>query len=325
MKIGNIDLGHKPILFAPMEDVSDPSFRRICKEYGADLMYTEFISADGLIRDAEKSLRKLEIADYERPVGIQIYGRDVESIVEAAKRCEEAKPELIDLNFGCPVKKIAGKGAGAGLLQNLPLLIEITKNVVKAVETPVTVKTRLGWDENSKPIVELAEQLQDVGIAALTVHGRTRNQMYKGEADWTLIGKIKENPRITIPVIGNGDVTTPEIAKHNFDTYHVDGIMIGRAAIGKPWIFRDVKHYLKTGELLSPPSVTERVELAKKHLQYSLEWKGDITGVFEMRQHFSNYFKGLKDFKSTRIRLVTENNPKTVVEILNEIKHKWGE
>jgi len=325
LKIGNIDLGHKPILFAPMEDVSDPSFRRICKEYGADLMYTEFISADGLIRDAEKSLRKLEIADYERPVGIQIYGRDVESIVEAAKRCEEAKPELIDLNFGCPVKKIAGKGAGAGLLQNLPLLIEITKNVVKAVETPVTVKTRLGWDENSKPIVELAEQLQDVGIAALTVHGRTRNQMYKGEADWTLIGKIKENPRITIPVIGNGDVTTPEIAKHNFDTYHVDGIMIGRAAIGKPWIFRDVKHYLKTGELLSPPSVTERVELAKKHLQYSLEWKGDITGVFEMRQHFSNYFKGLKDFKSTRIRLVTENNPKTVVEILNEIKHKWGE
>lgn len=325
MKIGNIDLGERPVFFAPMEDVSDPSFRRICKEFGANMMYTEFISADGLIRDAEKSLRKLDIADYERPVGIQIYGKDVDAMVEAAKRCEEAKPEVIDLNYGCPVKKIAGKGAGAGLLQNLPLMLEITEAVVKAVNTPVTVKTRLGWDETNKPIVELAEQLQDVGIAALTVHGRTRKDMYKSQADWTLIGKIKENPRMTIPIIGNGDVTKPEIAKEKFDKYGVDGIMIGRGAIGKPWIFRDVHHYLKTGEFHPEMTVSEKVELAKRHLQYSLDWKGDKTGVFEMRQHFSNYFKGLRDFKKTRIRLVTENNPVIINQILDEIDQTWGQ
>lgn len=325
MNIGNIELGERPVFFAPMEDISDPSFRRLCKEYGADMMYTEFISSDGLIRDAEKSLRKLDIADYERPVGIQIYGKHVDAMVEAAKRCEEAKPDLIDLNFGCPVKRVAGKGAGAGLLQNLPLMIEITKSVVDAVKIPVTVKTRLGWDETSKPIVELAEQLQDVGIAALTIHGRTRKQMYRGEADWTLIGDVKNNQRMTIPIIGNGDIINPETAKEKFDKYGVDAIMIGRGAIGKPWIFRDVKHYLNTNELLAPLTIPERVELAKRHLQYSLEWKGDITGVFEMRQHFSNYFKGLRDFKKTRIRLVTETDPEVIVQILNEIAEKWGD
>lgn len=324
MKIGNIELGERPIFFAPMEDISDPSFRRLCKEYGADMMYTEFISADGLIRDAVKSLRKLEIADHERPVGIQIYGNNPASIAEAAVRCEEANPELIDLNFGCPVKKIAGKGAGAGLLQDIPLMLEITKKVVDAVNIPVTVKTRLGWDETNKPIVELSEQLQDCGIAALTVHGRTRSQMYKGEADWSLIGEIKKNPRIKIPIIGNGDVTTAEIAKQNFDNYGVDAIMIGRGAIGKPWLFKEVKHYLQTGEQLPQITVKEKVELAKRHLKYSLEWKGDVTGVFEMRQHFSNYFKGLYDFKSTRIRLVTEKDPVVLVSILNEVADKWG-
>lgn len=325
MKIGNIELGDRPVFFAPMEDISDPSFRRLCKEYGADMMYTEFISSDGLIRDAEKSLKKLDIADYERPVGIQIYGKDPDAMVEAARRCEEAKPDLIDLNFGCPVKKIAGKGAGAGLLRNLPLMLEITEKVVKAVDLPVTVKTRLGWDETDMPIVTLAEQLQDVGIAALTVHGRTRSQMYKAQADWTLIGEIKKNPRMHIPIIGNGDVTKPHHAKEKFDNYGVDAIMIGRGAIGKPWLFKEVKHYLETGEMLEPITVKEKVELAKRHLQYSLEWKGDVTGVFEMRQHFSNYFKGLQDFKSTRIRLVTEKNPETIVKILDEISDKWGD
>jgi nifR3 family TIM-barrel protein len=325
MNIGNINLGKQPVFFAPMEDVSDPSFRRLCKEYGADMMYTEFISSDGLIRDAEKSLRKLKIADYERPVGIQIYGKDPEAMVAAAKMCEQANPEVIDLNFGCPVKKVAGKGAGAGLLQNIPLMLEITEKVVKSVNIPVTVKTRLGWDETNKPIVTLAKQLQDCGIAALTIHGRTRKQMYKGSADWSLIGEIKNNPEITIPIIGNGDITSPEIAKQNFDTYNVDAIMVGRGAIGKPWIFRDIKHYLKTGELLPPMSVAEKVELAKRHLRYSLEWKGDKTGVFEMRQHFSNYFKGLHNFKSTRMRLVTEMNTDIINEILDEIKDKWGD
>ncbi len=325
MKIGNIELGDRPVFFAPMEDISDPSFRRLCKEYGADMMYTEFISSDGLIRDAEKSLRKLNIADYERPVGVQIYGKHIDAMVEAAMRCEESNPDLIDLNFGCPVKRVAGKGAGAGLLQNLPLMIEITKKVVEAVKIPVTVKTRLGWDETSKPIVELAEQLQDVGIDALTIHGRTRKQMYRGEADWTLIGEVKNNPRMTIPIIGNGDIINPEIAKEKFDIYGVDAIMIGRGAIGKPWIFRDVKHYLNKGELLLPLNVPEKVELAKRHLKYSLEWKGDITGVFEMRQHFSNYFKGLRDFKKTRIRLVTETDPEILVQILNEIAVNWGD
>lgn len=325
MKIGNIDLGDKPVLFAPMEDISDPSFRLLCKEYGADLMYTEFISSDGLIRDAEKSLRKLDIADAERPVGIQIYGKNVDAMVQAAIRAAEAKPELIDLNFGCPVKKVAGKGAGAGLLQNIPLMLEITREVVKAVDLPVTVKTRLGWDETDKPIVVLAEQLQDTGIKALTIHGRTRKQMYKGEADWTLIGEITNNPRITIPIIGNGDITGGEKAADYFNKYQVDGIMIGRAAIGKPWIFKEVKHYLKTGKLLPPPSIAEKVELAKRHLQLSIERKGEITGVLEMRQHFSNYFKGLRDFKKHRIKMVTEKNHETILSLLDEINQNWGE
>ncbi len=323
MKIGSIDFGFQPLFFAPMEDISDPSFRLLCKEFGADMMYTEFVSSDGLIRDAEKSLRKLEIDEKERPVGIQIYGKDPAAMVEAALRCQEANPDVIDLNFGCPVKRVAGKGAGSGLLQNIPLMLEITTKVVQAVNIPVTVKTRLGWDDTNKPIVELAEQLQDCGIAALTVHGRTRKQMYQGIADWTLIGDIKKNPRMKIPIIGNGDVTTPEIAKEKFDTYGVDAIMIGRATIGRPWIFRDVKHYLKTGTILPALSVPEKVALAKRHLSYSLNWKGDNTGVFEMRQHFSNYFKSLPDFKTTRIRLVTETNPEILISILDEIGERW--
>jgi nifR3 family TIM-barrel protein len=324
MKIGTIDLGDKPVIFAPMEDISDPSFRRLCKEQGADLMYSEFVSSDGLIRDAAKTLRKLEISDDERPVGIQIYGKDPIAMVEAAQRVEAVKPDLIDLNFGCPVKRVAGKGAGAGLLQNLPLMIEITEKVVKAVNIPVTVKTRLGWDDSDKPIVTLAEQLQDVGIAALTIHGRTRSQMYKGEADWQLIGKVKANPRMKIPVIGNGDITSAEKAAHYFKQFGVDGIMIGRAAIGNPWIFNQVKHYLKTGITLPTPTVTEKVELVRRHLQYSLDWKGEHTGIFELRQHLSNYFKGLPDFKETRTRLVTEKNPEALLKILNEIEVRWG-
>jgi len=323
MKIGTIDLGERPLFFAPMEDISDPSFRRLCKEFGADMMYTEFVSSDGLIRDVGKSLRKLELSANERPVGIQIYGKDPAAMAEAAKRCQEANPDLIDLNFGCPVKRVAGKGAGAGLLQNIPLMLEITQKVVHAVNLPVTVKTRLGWDETDKPIVELAEKLQDCGIAALTVHGRTRKQMYQGISDWSLIGEIKKNPRSKIPIIGNGDVISAAIAKEKFEKYGVDAIMIGRAAIGRPWIFRDVKHYLKTGEILPPMTVPERVALAKRHLTYSLDWKGGITGVFEMRQHFSNYFKSLPDFKSTRTHLVTETNPETIVQILDEIAERW--
>lgn len=325
MKIRNIDLGEKPLIFAPMEDVSDPSFRRLCKEQGADLMYSEFVSADGLIRDAEKSLRKLDISDNERPVGIQIYGKNPDAMVEAALRVEQAKPDIIDLNFGCPVKKIAGKGAGAGLLQNIPLLIEIASRVVKTVNLPVTVKTRLGWDDTDKPIVELAEQLQDVGIEAITIHGRTRSQMYKGEADWSLIAKTKENPRLHIPVVGNGDICTPEQAANAFIKYGVDGVMIGRAAIGNPWIFSRSKHFIETGELLPNPTIPQKVELVKRHLQYSLDWKGDYVGVFELRQHLSNYFKNLPNFKDTRIRLVTEKNPTEIVKILDEIAEQWAD
>lgn len=325
MKIRNIDLGDKPVAFAPMEDISDPSFRRLCKEQGADLMYSEFVSADGLIRDAEKSLRKLDIDDSERPVGIQIYGKDPDAMAEAAVRVEQAHPDLIDINFGCPVKKIAGRGAGAGLLQNIPLMIEITRRVVNAVKLPVTVKTRLGWDETDKPIVELAERLQDVGAEAITIHGRTRSQMYKGEADWTLIGQTKANPRLYIPVIGNGDIDSPQKTAEAFSRYGVDGIMIGRAAIGNPWIFSQTKHYLQTGELLPKPTVPQKVELIKRHLQYSLDWKGDYVGVFELRQHLSNYFKGLPDFKDFRIRLVTEKDPAAIMQTLDEIAVRWKE
>lgn len=332
MKIGNIDLGEKPLFLAPMEDVTDASFRFICKEYGADMMYTEFISSDGLIRDAKKSLAKLVTAESEAPIGIQIYGNIPEAMVEAAVMAERAAEiagghgaDVVDINFGCPVNKIARRGAGSGMMKEPDKMVEITRRVVEAVKLPVTVKTRLGWDENSKIIVELAERLQDVGIKALTVHGRTRCQMYTGEADWTLIGKIKENPRMHIPIIGNGDINSPEKAKNAFDRYGVDGIMIGRATYGHPWIFREIKHYLQTGELLPVMNVPDRVALAKRHLAKSLELKGEKGGILEMRRHLSCYFKGLPDFKETRLRLVTLTDPEELYSTLDFIKEKWGD
>ncbi len=333
MKIGNIDLGEKPLFLAPMEDVTDASFRYICKEFGADMMYTEFVSSDGLIRDAKKSLAKLVTYDYEKPVGIQIYGHIPDAMVEAAKMAEEASriaggagADVIDINFGCPVNKIAGRGAGSGMMREPDKLVEITRRIVESVKLPVTVKTRLGWDENSKIIVELAERLQDVGIAALTVHGRTRCQLYKGEADWTLIGKVKENPRMTIPIIGNGDITSAEGAKMAFDRYGVDGIMIGRATYGRPWIFKEIKHYLKYNEPMQPLTLDEKVELAKKHFKRSVELKGERVGVLEMRRHLSNYFKGINNFKETRLKLVTTNEPEKILELLDFIKvHFAGE
>lgn len=307
-----------------MEDVTDPSFRYICKQFGADIVYTEFISSDGLIRDAAKSLKKLDIYDYERPVGIQIYGHLMEPMIESAKIAEAANPDIIDINFGCPVTKISKRGAGAGMLRNIPLMVEMTAQIVKAVKKPVTVKTRLGWDDNSKHIVSIAEQLQDVGIQALTIHGRTRSQLYRGEADWTLIGEVKNNPRMKIPIIGNGDIVTPEHAKEAFDKYGVDGIMIGRATVGRPWIFRDIKHYFKTGEHAQPLTVNERVDLAKMHFKQSVDYKGDKVGVFEMRKHFSHYFKGLPDFKETRFRLLTCGDIEEINAILEEIRKNWG-
>ena len=332
MKIGDIDLGEKPLLLAPMEDVTDASFRAICKEFGADMMYTEFISSDGLIRDARKSLEKLVTYDYEAPIGIQIYGNIPEAMVDAAVMAEKAAEitsghgaDLVDINFGCPVNKIARRGAGSGMMREPDKMVEITKMVVDAVKLPVTVKTRLGWDEDSKIIVELAERLQDVGIQALTIHGRTRCQMYKGEADWTLIGKVKENPRMHIPIIGNGDINSPQKAKEYFDRYGVDGIMIGRATYGHPWIFREIKHYLQTGELLPQMSVPKRVELAKRHLAKSIEIKGDKVGVLEMRRHLSCYFKGLPDFKETRLKLVTLNDPQELYQTLDKITEIWGD
>ena len=325
MRIAGIDLGDKPLFLAPMEDVTDPSFRWICKKFGADMVYTEFVSCDGLIRDAAKTVAKLRIYDYERPVGIQLYGNEIEPMVEAARVAEAAGPDLIDINFGCPVRKIAGRGAGSGMMRDIPKMVEMTRRIVGAVSLPVTVKTRLGWDEESKPIVEIAERLQDVGIAALTVHGRTRAQMYRGEADWTLIGAIKENPRMRIPVIGNGDIHSAEGAAEAFARYGVDGIMIGRATYGRPWIFREIRHYLTTGERLPQPSVRERVELAKLHFAKSLEVKGEKVGVLEMRRHFSCYFKGLPDFKSTRLKLVTLTDPAAIHATLDDIARIWGD
>ncbi|MFI3263389.1 MAG: tRNA dihydrouridine synthase DusB [Rikenellaceae bacterium] len=325
MKLANIDFKKYPLFLAPMEDVTDPSFRYICKKFGADMVYTEFISADGLIRDGGKSVKKLDIFDYERPVGIQIYGNQVESMVEAALRAEAAAPEVIDINFGCPVKKIAGRGAGSGMMQNVPLMVEITKAIVDAVKLPVTVKTRLGWDSESKNIEEIALKLQEVGITALTIHGRTRAQMYKGEADWTLIGKIKNDPKITIPIIGNGDVDSAQKAKEMFDRYGVDAIMVGRATYGRPWIFKEISHYLETGELIDQPSVIERVDLAKEHLAKSIEIKGEKVGLFEMRRHLSSYFKGLPNFKETRLKLVTEVSPEVLYTLLDEVAERWGE
>ena len=320
MKIGEIELGDKPLFLAPMEDVTDASFRYICKEYGADVMYTEFVSSDALVRDIKRSLDKLETFPYERPIGIQIYGHIPEAMAEAAKMAEQANPSFIDINFGCPVNKIANRGAGSGMMRYPEKMLDITKRVVDAVKLPVTVKTRLGWDENSKIIVELAEQLQDTGIAALTVHGRTRMQMYKGEADWTLIGDIKKNPRFKIPIIGNGDITSPEGAKEAFDKYGVDGVMIGRATYGRPWIFKEIKHYLSTGEYMPQLTVEEKANLAKRHLLKSVEVKGERVGVLEMRRHLSAYFKALPDFKPIRMKLVTENDYREVLSIIDNIK-----
>ena len=324
MKIADLDLGEKPLFLAPMEDVTDPSFRYMCKRFGADVVYTEFVPADGLIRDAAKALKKLEIDEAERPVGIQIYGHLVEPMVEAARMVEAAGPDIIDINFGCPVKKIAGRGAGSGMMRDVPLMVEMTRRIVEAVKKPVTVKTRLGWDENTKNIEEIALRLQDAGIAALTIHGRTRSQMYRGEADWTLIGKIKNNPQIRIPIIGNGDVDSGPKAAEMFDRYGVDGVMIGRATYGRPWIFREAKHFIKTGEVLSQPSVMERVEIAKTHLRKSLEIKGDYVGILEMRRHLTNYFKGLPDFKATRLKLVTTLDVDELFATLDDIGDGWG-
>ena len=325
MKIATIDLGEKPLFLAPMEDVTDPSFRFMCKRYGADMVYTEFIPSDGLIRDASKALAKLNIFDYERPVGIQLYGHEIEPMVEAARVAEAAGPDLIDINFGCPVRKIAGRGAGSGMMRDVPKMVEMTRRIVGAVKLPVTVKTRLGWDDDSKNIVEIAERLQDVGIAALTIHGRTRAQMYRGEADWTLIGEVKRNPRMTIPVIGNGDIGSPQQAAGAFDRYGVDGVMIGRATYGRPWIFTEIRHYLTTGRLMPQPSVRERVELAKLHLDKSLEFKGEKGGVLEMRRHLSCYFKGLPDFKATRLKLVTLFDPDEIRATLDYVAETWGD
>ena len=324
MKIDNIILPDKALFLAPMEDVTDPSFRWICKQYGADMMYTEFISADGLIRDGGKSVAKLNIFDYEKPIGIQIYGSEIEPMIEAALRAEKANPDIIDINFGCPVRKIAGRGAGSGMMKDVPKMVEMTRQIVDAVKIPVTVKTRLGWDEDSKNIEEIAMRLQDVGIKALTIHGRTRAQLYTGEADWTLIGKIKNNPDIKIPIIGNGDIDSPLKAAEMFDKYGVDGIMIGRATYGRPWIFKEIRHYLNTGEILPQPSVIERVELSKRHFAKSLEIKGEKVGVLEMRRHFSTYFKGLSHFKETRMKLVTLNDIPEIYNTLDSIVDKWG-
>ncbi len=319
VKIGQTELNDQPLFLAPMEDVTDPSFRYICKEYGADFVYTEFISSDGLIRNGRKSVKKLDIFDYERPIGIQLYGHLIEPMVEAARIAELSKPDIIDLNFGCPVRKIAHRGAGAGMLRNIPLMIKMTDAIVKVTNIPVTVKTRLGWDENSKNIKEIARMLQDVGVQALTIHGRTRNQMYKGKADWTLIGEVKNDPAIHIPIIGNGDVDGPETAKKMFDDYGVDGIMIGRATMGRPWIFKEIRHYLETGEFMPPLNIREKVELAKLHFSKSLEFKGEPRGIYEMRRHFSNYFKNLPNFKGIRIKLVTSVNTEEISSILDSI------
>ena len=323
VKIGNIDLGEFPLLLAPMEDVSDPPFRRLCKLHGADMLYSEFISSEGLIRDAIKSRQKLDIFDYERPVGIQIFGGDEEAMALSAKIVATVRPDLVDINFGCPVKKVVSKGAGAGVLKDIDLMVRLTKAVVSSTDLPVTVKTRLGWDESSINIEEVAERLQDVGISALTIHARTRSQMYKGYSDWSYIAKVKNNPRIHIPIFGNGDIDSPQKALEYRNKYGVDGIMIGRAAIGYPWIFREIKHYFATGELLSPPTIADRVAAARNHLIWSVEWKGERQGVLEMRRHYANYFKGLPNFKEHRQRLVTLDSAAEIVTALEEIVAKY--
>ncbi len=326
MKIGNIEFGKYPIFLAPMEDVTDAAFRLLCKRFGVDMVYTEFVSSDALIRDINSTVRKLQVYEQERPVAIQIYGNEVEPMVEAAKRVEAARPDILDINFGCPVKKVARKGCGAGMLQNIPKLLEITKAVVEAVDIPVTVKTRLGWDENSKCIVELAERLQDCGIAALTVHGRTRAQMYTGDADWTLIGEIKNNPRMHIPIIGNGDVKTPERAKECFDRYGVDAVMIGRASFGQPWIFRDVKHYLEQGEPAVPFTFVECMDILRQQVRDSVEWLGERPGILHVRRHLAAtpLLKGLADFRPLRIAMLRAEKVDELMAILDEIVEKYG-
>ena len=323
VKIGTIDLGDFPLLLAPMEDVSDPPFRLVCKQNGADLMYTEFISSEGLIRAAAKSRKKLDIFEYERPIGIQIFGSLIESMREATEIASQAQPDLIDINYGCPVKNVACKGAGASLLQDIDKMVAMTKAVVESTHLPVTVKTRLGWDDTTKNVYEVAERLQDVGIKALTIHGRTRAQMYKGQADWSLIREIKRNPRIQIPIFGNGDVDSVEKAANWRLEYEVDGIMIGRAAIGYPWIFREIKHFFATGEKLAGPTLAERISVCRTHLEKSIEWKGVKTGIFEMRRHYANYFKGLPDFKEYRMRLVSLENVDDISSVLSEVEEKF--
>ncbi len=320
VKIGDISLGEFPLLLAPMEDVSDPPFRYVCKQHGADLMYTEFISSEGLIRDAAKSTQKLDIFEYERPVGIQIFGGEIESMVEATKIASRVNPDLIDINYGCPVKKVVCKGGGAAILTNPKKMVAMTKAIVEATHLPVTVKTRLGWDDQTKNIVEVAERLQDVGIKALSIHGRTRVQLYKGSADWTLIGEVKNNPRMHIPIFGNGDIDTPEKAWEYKNRYGVDGVMIGRASIGNPWVFREIKHFVKTGQALAGPTLMERLEACKTHFIKSLEWKGPIVGLVEMRRHYANYFKGIPHFKEFRMRLVSSMDVLEIQEIFNELE-----
>lgn len=319
VKIRDIDLGDFPLLLAPMEDVSDPPFRALCKRHGADMMYTEFISSEGLIRDAAKSVEKLDIYEYERPIGIQIFGSDIDSMIRTTEIVEQTNPDVIDINYGCPVKKVACKGAGAGILQDIPKMVKMTEEIVKTTKLPVTVKTRLGWDESTKYIVEVAERLQDVGIEAISIHGRTRKQMYKGEADWSLIAEVKNNPRMNIPVFGNGDVSTPEKAVEYRDRYGVDGIMIGRAAIGYPWIFNEIKQYMKDGTHLPPPDLSERVAVTKEHLDMSLKWKNEILAINEMKRHYSNYFKGIAHFKPFRTKLVTSMDVQEVYDTLDQI------
>lgn len=326
MKIGTIDLGDRPVFLAPMEDVTDISFRLMCKQFGADMVYTEFVSSDALIRSVNKTQQKLVVAEDERPVAIQIYGKDVDAMVEAARICEAARPDILDINFGCPVKKVAGKGAGAGMLRNLPLMLEITREVVKAVKIPVTVKTRLGWDTDNKVIVDLAEQLQDCGIAALSIHGRTRAQMYTGDADWTLIGEVKNNPRMHIPIIGNGDVTSAEICRQRFDDYGVDGVMIGRGSIGRPWIFREVKHYLNTGELLPEESFAWYLDILKRQVLQSVERLDERRGILHIRRHLAAtpLFKGISDFKQTRVAMLRAETVEELFKIIDFIPEKYG-
>ena len=321
--IGPIQLPEFPLLLAPMEDVSDPPFRAVCKDNGADLMYSEFISSEGLIRDAMKSMKKLDFSEEERPFGIQIFGGDEDAMALSARICEAVNPDLVDINFGCPVKKVVNKGAGAGVLKNIPLMVRLTEAVIKSTKLPVTIKTRLGWDDNTRNIEDVAERMQDIGVQSIAIHGRTRCQLYKGEADWTLIGKVKNNPRMHIPVFGNGDIDSPQKAKEYKERYGVDGIMIGRAAIGYPWIFREIKHYLATGEILPAPTLAERIIVCKKHLEHSLLWKGPVVGIHEMRRHYTNYLKGLPNIKEFRLRLVTLNEPEEIYEVLEEVAEHY--